>query len=78
MQVSWHWKWLCEHDVVWKPKCLKRGWDYGKPEPPYERAVWKRYVQILCRVHFYTPIYFRHLYTIHTYVLYIPTSTFLH
>ncbi|KAL5248726.1 hypothetical protein ACHWQZ_G017795 [Mnemiopsis leidyi] len=43
--VSWHWKWLCEHDVVWKPKCLKRGWDYGKPEPPYERAVWKRFYQ---------------------------------
>ncbi|XP_063690971.1 uncharacterized protein LOC134823447 isoform X2 [Bolinopsis microptera] len=43
--VSWHWKWLCEHDVVWKPKCLRRGWDYGKPIPSYERAVWKRFYQ---------------------------------
>eukprot|EP00116_Pleurobrachia_bachei_P008985 sb/3469247/ len=43
--VSWHWKWLCEHDAVWKPKCLKRGWDLKEKQSPHERAVWKRHYQ---------------------------------
>ncbi|KAJ8315773.1 hypothetical protein KUTeg_007923 [Tegillarca granosa] len=42
-QVSWHWKFLSEEDIVWMPKCLKHGWFLPYTPPSNEFGAWKRH-----------------------------------
>lgn len=42
-QVSWHWKFLSEQDVVWMPKCLNYGWFLPYKAPDNEFGAWKKY-----------------------------------
>ncbi|XP_078322430.1 epithelial cell-transforming sequence 2 oncogene-like isoform X2 [Crassostrea virginica] len=42
-QVSWHWRFLSEQDVVWMPKCLNYGWFLPYKPPDNEFGGWKKY-----------------------------------
>ena len=41
-QVCWYWKYLCELDQLWMPKCMRLGWVLSFSPSVYERGVWKR------------------------------------
>ncbi|CAF3916879.1 unnamed protein product [Rotaria sordida] len=41
-QTCWYWKFLCESDQIWMPKCLRFGWTPKQSSSPYESNVWKR------------------------------------
>ncbi|KAL4233601.1 epithelial cell transforming sequence 2 oncoprotein-like [Mactra antiquata] len=42
-QVSWHWKFLSDQDVLWMPKCMKYGWFLPYTPSEYEFGSWKRH-----------------------------------
>ncbi|XP_053396270.1 epithelial cell-transforming sequence 2 oncogene-like isoform X2 [Mercenaria mercenaria] len=42
-QVSWHWKFLSDQDVLWMPKCMKYGWFLPYSPSEYEYGCWKRH-----------------------------------
>lgn len=46
-QVSWHWKFLSEQDVVWMSKCLKFGWYLPYTPNKRENGSWKHHY-IMC------------------------------
>ena len=43
LQVSWHWRYVSEHNNVWKTKCLMQGWFLPSPPNQYDISVWKRH-----------------------------------
>ena len=56
VQVSWYWNYLTEENVIWKRKCLRRGWFL--PEPPLlcDCKAWKRhYVDCVRQLHWKPP-----------------------
>ena len=46
-QVSWHWKFVCEQDVIWMPKCLRYGWYLPYTPSSREFGCWKHHY-IMC------------------------------
>lgn len=46
-QVSWHWKFLSEQDVLWMPKCLQFGWYLPYTPSCRENGCWKHHY-IMC------------------------------
>lgn len=42
-QVSWHWKFVCEQDEVWMPKCVKFGWYLPYTASHLEYGAWKEH-----------------------------------
>ncbi|CAL1534144.1 unnamed protein product [Lymnaea stagnalis] len=42
-QVSWHWKFLSEQEVVWLPKCVRLGWFLPYTPADNEYGAWKRH-----------------------------------
>lgn len=46
-QVSWHWKFLSEQDVLWMPKCLNFGWYLPYTPNSRENGSWKHHY-IMC------------------------------
>ena len=46
-QVSWHWKFVCEQDVIWMSKCLRYGWYLPYTPSSREFGCWKHHY-IMC------------------------------
>ena len=46
-QVSWHWKFVCEQDVIWMPKCLRYSWYLPYTPSSREFGCWKHHY-IMC------------------------------
>ena len=46
-QVSWHWKFISEQDVIWMPKCLRFGWYLPYTPNNREYGCWKHHY-IMC------------------------------
>ena len=46
-QVSWHWKFISEQDVIWMPKCLRFGWYLPYMPSSREYGCWKHHY-IMC------------------------------
>lgn len=46
-QVSWHWKFVCEQDVIWMPKCLRYAWYLPYTPSSREFGCWKHHY-IMC------------------------------
>ena len=46
-QVSWHWKFVCEQEVIWMPKCLRYGWYLPYTPSSREFGCWKHHY-IMC------------------------------
>ena len=46
-QVSWHWKFVCEQDVIWMSKCLWYGWYLPYTPSSREFGCWKHHY-IMC------------------------------
>ena len=46
-QVSWHWKFISEQDVIWMPKCLRFGWYLPYTPSSREYGCWKHHY-IMC------------------------------
>ncbi|KAH9525224.1 epithelial cell transforming sequence 2 oncoprotein-like [Bulinus truncatus] len=42
-QVSWHWKFLTEQEVIWLPKCVRLGWFLPYTPADNEYGAWKRH-----------------------------------
>ncbi|XP_055888688.1 epithelial cell-transforming sequence 2 oncogene-like isoform X2 [Biomphalaria glabrata] len=42
-QVSWHWKFLSEQEVIWMPKCIGLGWFLPYTPADNEYGAWKRH-----------------------------------
>ncbi|EDO26920.1 predicted protein, partial [Nematostella vectensis] len=45
--VSWHWKFLCEQDDIWMPKCQRFGWFLPYKPDVNEYGAWKNHY-IMC------------------------------
>ncbi|KAM9316688.1 epithelial cell-transforming sequence 2 oncogene-like [Gastrophryne carolinensis] len=55
-QVSWHWKFLCEQDCLWMPKCTKFGWFLPYAPVDNEYGAWKRhYISCASSLDYLTP-----------------------
>ena len=46
-QVSSHWRYLSEQDVLWRPRAAERGWFLPYSPPPTQHGAWKQYY-VMC------------------------------